>query len=200
MLKWPESPSSVSRLVRGSAPHRFVSSVLPLAFLSSPSLCCSSNLNISVFVFIKFYNSQLFPAHSPWPSPNTHSQLAEFLSFISPILASLLLLEIPQVRHSTLLLPWAIWPPIQPNRNLSAALINFPIKCSSVFCVWFLVSKVPVSAPKNLSWSLNVLSALTEWICYQSVCCKSTGFSFKHSINTVQSRDGLASIWPVYSK
>lgn len=74
---------------------RFVSSVLPLAFLSSPSLCCSSNLNISVFFVIKFYNSLLFPAYSPWPSPNTHSQLAEFLSFISPILASLVLLEIP---------------------------------------------------------------------------------------------------------
>lgn len=73
---------------------RFVSSVLPLAFLSSPSLCCSSNLNISVFFVIKFYNSLLFPAYSPWPSPNTHSQLAEFLSFIS-ILASLVLLEIP---------------------------------------------------------------------------------------------------------
>lgn len=74
---------------------RFVSSVLPLAFLSSPSLCCSSNLNISVFSVIKFYNSLLFPAYSPWPSPNTHSQLAELLSFISPILASLVLLEIP---------------------------------------------------------------------------------------------------------
>lgn len=107
ILKWPESPSSVSRSVGSrSAPRRFVSSVLTLAFLSSPSLCCSSNLNTSVVLLYSIISCLFLP---PAPDPllpclssNTHSQLAKFLPFIFPILASLLLLETLQVRNSTL--------------------------------------------------------------------------------------------------
>lgn len=68
-----------------------------------------------------------------------------------------------------------------------------PILCQSVG--WFegqLLIDLSLLSSLLLSCLLHHYAAVDMLsVC---VCCKSTGFSFKHSINSVQSRDGLACI------